>query len=166
MLACLKANDIGMTVYVPDEVLTPLINGGEDDPEVTTFAAAREEEAIAIAAGAIMAGNRSVVLMQSSGFGNIVNALSSLVVPYQLPVTMIIGERGVLGEFNAVQVPITRTIRPTLDALGIPHRTLENEDEMETVTNLMIQQAYNTNSPVALIINPLLTGGKQDRNFK
>ena len=43
--------------------------------------------------------------MQSSGFGNSVNALASLVVPYQLPVVLVISERGTLGEFNAVQVP-------------------------------------------------------------
>jgi sulfopyruvate decarboxylase alpha subunit len=147
-------------------VLTPLINGGEADPEVTTFAASREEEAIGIAAGSLLGGTRSVVLMQSSGFGNCVNALSSMVVPYQLPVLMIIGERGVLGEFNQVQVPISRVIRPALDALGIPHRTLEDESEMERVADLVISQAYNTNTPAALIINPLLTGGKQDRQFK
>jgi sulfopyruvate decarboxylase alpha subunit len=163
MLTCLKANDVGLTIHVPDEVLTPLINGAEADPEMSAFAASREEDAIGIAAGSLMGGQRTVVLMQSSGFGNIVNALASLVVPYQLPVIMIIGERGVLGEFNSVQVPISRTIRPALDALGIYHRTLEREDELEDVANRTIQQAYNTNSPVAMLINPLLTGGKKSR---
>lgn len=163
LLQSLKANDVNLAIYVPDEVLTPLINGADQDPEMDAFAASREEEAIGIAAGAAMGGRRSVVLMQSSGYGNSVNALASLVVPYQLPVLMIIGERGVLGEFNPVQVPISRVIRPSLDALGIPHRTLEREDEVSPVAQKVIQQCFQTNQPAVLFINPLLTGGKEDR---
>ena len=163
LLKCLKANDVNLTIYVPDEVLTPLIDGADRDPDMTAFAASREEEAIGISAGAALGGTRSVVLMQSSGFGNSVNALASLVVPYQLPVVMIIGERGVLGEFNPVQVPISRTIRPSLDALGIPHRTLEHVDDVTPTASKVVQQAFQTQSPAVLFINPLLTGGKEDR---
>lgn len=163
LLQSLKANDVNLTIYVPDEVLTPLIDGAGRDPEMDAFAASREEEAIGIAAGAAMGGRRSVVLMQSSGYGNSVNALASLVVPYQLPVLMIIGERGVLGEFNPVQVPISRVIRPSLDAMGIPHRTLEREDEVTPVAQKVIQQCFQTSQPAVLFINPLLTGGKEDR---
>ncbi len=163
LLQCLKANDVNMAIYVPDEVLTPLINGADSDPDMIAFAASREEEAIGISAGAALGGTRSVVLMQSSGFGNSVNALASLVVPYQLPVVMIIGERGVLGEFNSVQVPISRTIRPSLDALGIPHRTLERLEDVTPTASKVVQQAFQTHSPAVLFINPLLTGGKEDR---
>jgi sulfopyruvate decarboxylase alpha subunit len=109
LLESLKASEVDLAIYVPDEVLTPLINGADQDPAMDAFAASREEEAIGIAAGAALGGRRSVVLMQSSGYGNSVNALASLAVPYQLPVLMIIGERGVLGEFNPVQLPISRT---------------------------------------------------------
>ena len=163
LLQCLHANDVDLAIYVPDEVLTPLIDGATEHPEMTAFAASREEEAIGIAAGAALGGRRSVVLMQSSGYGNSVNALASLAVPYQLPVLMIIGERGVLGEFNPVQVPISRTIRPSLDALGIPHRTLEHEHEVATTAGKVILQCFKTNQPAVLFINPLLTGGKDDR---
>jgi sulfopyruvate decarboxylase alpha subunit len=163
LLKSLRANDVDLAIYVPDEVLTPLIDGAEQDSEMEAFAASREEEAIGIAAGAALGGRRSVVLMQSSGYGNSVNALASLAVPYQLPVLMIIGERGVLGEFNPVQVPISRAIRPSLDALGIPHRTLEREDEVELIAQKMMLQCFRTSLPAVLFINPLLTGGKDDR---
>lgn len=163
LLQSLRDNGVDLTIYVPDEVLTPLISGAELDPAMDTFPASREEEAIGIAAGAALGGRRSVVLMQSSGYGNSVNALASLVVPYQLPVLMIIGERGVLGEFNPVQVPISRAIRPSLDAMGIPHRTLEQEGQVATVAHKMMLQCFRTSLPAVLFINPLLTGGKDDR---
>jgi sulfopyruvate decarboxylase alpha subunit len=147
LLQSLRANDVDLCIYVPDEVLTPLIDGADQDQQMDAFPASREEEAIGIAAGAALGGRRSVVLMQSSGYGNSVNALASLAVPYQLPVLMIIGERGVLGEFNPVQVPISRAIRPSLDAMGIPHRTLERQDEVEAVATRMMLQCFRTNQP-------------------
>jgi sulfopyruvate decarboxylase TPP-binding subunit len=76
---------------------------------------------------------------------------------------MIIGERGVLGEFNQVQVPMSRVIRPALDGLGVPYRTLEDAGTLASTTTLVLEQAYETSQPAALIINPLLTGGKQSR---
>lgn len=162
VLQSLKEQDIRLMVYVPDHVLVPLIEGAAADPHWTAFTATREEEAVGIACGADMGGMRAVVLMQSSGFGNTLNALASLAVPYQLPLLLIISERGVLGEFNAVQMPIARAIRPALAALGIPHATLERQDEVAFLTGRMAKQCFQTNTTAALILSPLLTGGKTD----
>ena len=67
----LKDNNVRLVTYVPDNVLRPLIEGCHADPYFTTFAAAREEEAIGIVAGATMAGMRGIVLMQTSGFATL-----------------------------------------------------------------------------------------------
>lgn len=162
ILDCFKASDLRLVAYVPDKVLVPLIDGVLEDAHFTACAATREEEALGIAAGAALGGMRGAVLMQSSGLGNSVNALASLVVPYQLPIVLVISERGTLGEFNPVQVPITRTIRPVLDALGVPHQTLSREDELRFQVERAILQAFRTQSPTALLLSPLLTGGKSD----
>ncbi len=162
MVRCFKARGIRLVTYVPDKVLVPLIDGVQADRHFTAFTATREEEAVGIACGASFGGMPSVVLMQSSGFGNIPNSLASLAVPYQVPVTLIISERGVLGEFNPVQVPISRVIRPTLDALGIPHATLAREDEVEELVTRTLHQCHRTQQPAALILSPMLTGGKME----
>lgn len=156
-------SDIRLVTYVPDNVLIPLIAGFKADGRLDVFSATREEEAVGIACGAYLGGTRSAVMMQSSGFGNISNALASLAAPYQIPFLMIISERGSLGEYNSVQVPITRVIRPALDALGIPHYTLTQEDEVDFVMRRLTSQCFNTQTPAAVILSPLLTGGKQDR---
>ena len=161
-ITCCAERGIRCVTYVPDKVLIPLIDGFRARPTVTAFSATREEEAIGIAAGASLGGMPSAVLMQSSGFGNVPNALASLLVPYQLPVLLVISERGVLGEFNAVQVPISRVIRPALDALGIPHVTLERADEIEFLVTRTIHQCHRTQQPAALILSPRLTGGKME----
>ena len=58
-------------------------------------------------------------MMQSSGLGNSLNALGSLVLPYGLGVPLIISMRGTLGELNPAQVPMGRAAPALLAALGI-----------------------------------------------
>ena len=100
VLATLKSNNVKLVVYVPDRVFTPLIKALHEDSFFTTFPCTREEEAIGIVTGAWMGGLRGAVLMQTSGFGTIPNALASLVVPSQIPALIFVSERGTLGEFN------------------------------------------------------------------
>ncbi|MBW8858104.1 MAG: ABC transporter permease subunit, partial [Bradyrhizobium sp.] len=156
----LKQNDVRLVPYVPDRVLTPLIKGVHEDGFFTAFATTREEEAVGIVAGAWMAGLRGAVLMQTSGFATLANVLASLVVPCQIPLVMIVSERGTLGEFNLGQAMVCRTMRPVLDALGIESHTLQRLDEVAFVVDRSIKQALATQAPCALILSPLLTGGK------
>src|SRR5262245_48272237 len=81
----LKENDVSLVAYVPDNVIAPLIRLIEADPFFTVVSPAREEEAVGIVTGAYMGGKRGIVLMQTSGFATIVNALASLACPFQIP---------------------------------------------------------------------------------
>lgn len=159
ILATLKENDIRLVTYVPDNVLTPLIKGVAADNYFISLPATREDEAVGALTGAYMGGLRGVAMMQTSGFALIANALASLVVPYQIPAVLVISERGAMGEFNIGQVLIARTMRPTLDSLGILHHTLTDEGTLPFVLNSSIKQAFTTQTPVALILSPRLTGG-------
>ena len=164
VLEALKRNDVRLVTYVPDRVLTNLISKIHADPFFTTFATTREEEAVGIVTGAWMAGMRGTLLMQTSGFATLANVLASLVVPGQIPVIMFVSERGTLGEFNLGQALVCRTMRPVLDALAMEHRTITRLDETEFIVDRSIKQAIATQAPVALILSPLLTGGKVFKN--
>lgn len=156
----LKANDVKLVLYVPDKVFTPLIKTLHADPDFTTFAAAREEEAVGILCGAWMGGRRGAILMQTSGFGTIPNVLASLAVPYQIPLIMFVSERGTLGEFNLGQAMVLKTMRPVLDALAIDHHTITRGEELAFILDRSIKQAVAIQAPVVFILSPLLTGGK------
>lgn len=160
LLNCLKRADVRLVTYVPDNVLTPLIKGAAENQYFTSIVATREDEALGIVAGAWMAGLHGVVLMQTSGFGVIPNALASLIVPYQIPAIVIVSERGTMGEFNLGQALVARVMRPTLDALAVTHHTLTDEGTLDFVVSRSIKQAVATQSPVVFILSPLLTGGK------
>jgi sulfopyruvate decarboxylase alpha subunit len=157
VLDTLKQNDVRLITYVPDRVLTPLIERAERDNFFIAFSTAREEEALGVLAGAWMAGMKGIMLMQTSGFGTLANVIASLAVPYQLPVIMVVSERGTLGEFNLVQTLAGKTMRPVLDSLAIQHHTITRKDELAFITDKTIKQAFMTQAPAALILSPLLT---------
>jgi sulfopyruvate decarboxylase alpha subunit len=156
----LKQNDVKLVTYVPDKVFTPLIKNLHADADFITFPTSREEEALGILSGAWMGGRRGAVLMQTSGFGTIANALASLVVPYQIPAIMLVSERGTLGEFNLGQALVCRTMRPVLESLAVETHTITRHDELEFIVDRSIKQAVATQAAVAFILSPLLTGGK------
>jgi sulfopyruvate decarboxylase alpha subunit len=160
VLQTLKRNDIRLVPYVPDRVLTTLIKNLHADPFFLTFPTAREEEAVGIVSGAWMGGTKGAVLMQTSGFATLANVLASLALPYQIPLIMFVSERGTLGEFNYGQSLVCRTMRPVLDSLAMEHHTVTRLDELEFIADRSIKQAVTTQAPVALILSPLLTGGK------
>ena len=159
-LSVLKRHDVRLVTYVPDNVLRPLIAGAHADPFFTTFAVAREEEGLGIVSGAWMGGMRGILLMQTSGFATLPNAIASLAVPFQLPVLMMVSERGTLGEFNIGQSLVARTMRPVLDCLAIEHHTMTRLDEAEFILDRSITQAVATQAPCCFILSPLITGGK------
>ena len=160
VVEALKANDIRLIPYVPDNVLKPLIAAIHADPFFTAFTTAREEEAVGIVAGGAMAGMRGMVLMQTSGFATLANVLASLPCAYQIPVLLMVSERGTLGEFNIGQNMVARTMRPVLECLAVENHTMTRLDEVEFIIDRSITQAVATQAPCAFILSPLLTGGK------
>ena len=158
---CLKANGIRTVVHVPDTILTGLIRMADEDDAFDVLGPTREEEGVGMVCGAYLGGSPGALLMQNSGLGNAANAIASLAVPYQIPFLLVISQRGELGEFNAVQVGMGQALRPVLDSLDVPHFTLERDDEVDKILNGACRLAFSTDRPVAVILSPLLTGGKQ-----
>ena len=107
-----------------------------------------------------MGGMRGAVLMQTSGFATLANALASLAVPYQIPLLMFVSERGTLGEFNYGQALVCRTMRPVLDSLAMEHHTITDVDALEFIVDRSIKQAVATQASITFILSPILTGGK------
>ena len=128
IIQALKENEVSLIAYVPDISIHQVTRLMDADPYFHVVSATREEEAIGIASGAYAVGRNAAVFMQSSGFGNCINALASLSIPSRIPVPMFINMRGEIGEFNIAQVAMGRSTRPILDALGLQHYTLDSED--------------------------------------
>jgi phosphonopyruvate decarboxylase len=99
---------------VPCSFLNPLINGVLNDSSLAYVGAASEGEAVAIAAGAWLAGRRTVVMCQNSGLGNAVNPLTSLNAPFAIPTLLITTWRGQPGIPDEPQHAVMGTITQDL----------------------------------------------------
>ena len=160
-MQCLKEQGVGIVSYVPDVVTWRVLSRLEDDPYFRVIPATREEEALGIIAGAYAAKKRGAVFMQSSGFGNSINALTTLCIPYRIPFPIFISMRGDLGEFNLAQIPGGKAVRPILDAVGLQHYTLTRKEEVSSIVSGAIELCYAGRLPVGLLLSTMLTGGKR-----
>lgn len=92
-----KRQGFGLWTGVPCSYLKPFINYVIDEPELSYIGAANEGDAVGIAAGADLAGVRSIVMFQNSGFGNTVNPITSLNMIFKVPALVITTLRGEPG---------------------------------------------------------------------
>ena len=149
-LAALGIRDV---VYVPDNPLSNVLRAlASDHPDIRTTIATREEEAFGIAAGLYIGGARPVVMLQSSGLGNSINALASLDVAFEIPVLMLITMRGGDGEWNPTQHPMGLAVRPILDSLGVSHSTIESDGHAERQVRDAGEKAFATLRPAACLL--------------
>ena len=145
-------------VYVPDNPLSHVLRVlSEKYPDVETTIATREEEAFGIAAGLYLGGKRPTVMLQSSGLGNSINALTSLLVPYQIPVLILISMRGDAGEWNSAQVPMSRAVAPICDAIGLPLATGTSPETTADTVALVGKTACGTRTAGVCLLPRRLT---------
>jgi len=83
---------------VPDSLLAVFIDAIKDRKEAQHVPAVNEAHAIAIAFGAMLAGEDACVYLQNSGLGNIINPITSLCMPAQIYPFLIIGHRHTLEQ--------------------------------------------------------------------
>jgi sulfopyruvate decarboxylase subunit alpha len=151
-------------IFVPDNPLSHILRVlREDYREVRAIPATREEEAIGIAAGLYLGGNLPTVLMQSSGLGNALNAVGSLLIAYQIPALLVLSMRGDPGEWNQAQVPFGRAVPQILDAVGIQHVTADREETAEEAVRLAAKLAFETRGPAACLLPRRLTAPLMER---
>ena len=101
---------------VPDSLLSPFIRELDEQnwwPPIIHIPAVHESQALGIAVGAELAGQKSVVYLQNSGLGNLINPITSLCIPYQIYPLLLIGHRHslpqhkVMGEIDRKMLELT-----------------------------------------------------------
>jgi sulfopyruvate decarboxylase subunit alpha len=155
----LKHVGIDFAASVPCVNLQELLALIGGDSEIIHLPVTREEEGVGICAGAWMGGRRTALLMQNSGLGNCINALTSLDMLYGIPLLMIISHRGGAGEPIVAQVPMGRLTVPLLDAMGISHFQPQPEQAEETVGEAW-RSAEAAGRPVAVLLDLQFWRGK------
>lgn len=150
----LARRGFGVFSGVPCSYLTPLINTVITSASIDYVGATNEGDAVAVVAGAELAGRRGVVLFQNSGLGNAVNPFTSLTETFRIPMLVLCTWRGQPG--GAPDEPQhDRMGRITLDLferMGIPAEVLPaTSSEVEAALD-RAGAALDRGSPAALVI--------------
>jgi len=155
----LRLHNVTQVSYVPDAGHKRLIELCHADRDVTAVPLTTEAEGIGLAAGAWLGGARAALLMQSSGVGNCVNALT-LSANCGFPLLMIVTLRGEWGEFNPWQIPMGQATPEVLRVAGARTLRLERgEDAHDTVT-AAAKLAFEGYAAVAVLVAQRLIGSK------
>lgn len=139
---------------VPCSFLTPFINFVIGAPGLHYLSAANEGDAVAIAAGAWLGGQRAVAMMQNSGLGNAVSPLTSLTYTFRIPVLVVCTQRGAPGVADEPQHELMGTITEKLfDTMAIPWAMFPREiAAVAPALDAVDQHMRTTSLPYALIM--------------
>jgi sulfopyruvate decarboxylase alpha subunit len=152
-------HDIKQVYHVPDAGHSRLIEACQKSNSIRTVALTTEEEGIAAAAGAWLGGQRSALLMQSSGVGNTINMMG-LTKTLRFPFLTLITMRGDYGEFNSWQYPMGQGTPKVLEAMGVLLYEVDKAEDVKAVVDAAARTAFNGGQAVAVLLRQKLIGIK------
>jgi len=152
----LKNNQIDLATTLPCDrikALLPLIARN-----IKTIPLTREENGIGICAGAYLGGGRPVMVIQSTGIGNLINALLSLNLTYDIPLPIIASWRGVYKESIEAQWQFGKKLPAILEACGIKFTIIESLTEIYRLDEA-IKESFSGFHPHIILISPVVWEG-------
>ena len=155
----LKKHEIRQVCLVPDAGHSRLIKRCLADNGITVTTLTTEEEGIALMQGAWLGGDKSVLLMQSSGVGNCVNMLS-LVKTCRFPLLALVTMRGEWGEFNPWQVPMGSTTEAAFRLMDVETRRADRPEDVADTVSAAARMVFEGGSAVAVLLGQRLIGAK------
>ncbi len=136
---------------VPCSLIGDVILLLEKDPRFCYIPAVREDMAIGLAAGAYLGGRVPCVLMQNSGLGNCLNALTSLNLIYKIPCLMIITWRGYKGKDAPEHLIMGKACTGLMDCIQLPYTKLTSENIGKSIS-WATETISREKAPVALFL--------------
>jgi sulfopyruvate decarboxylase subunit alpha len=149
-------------IFIPCSTLDKVIEYFERDENVVSFPVSREEDGIGIAAGLSLSRKRPLVLIQDTGIGNSILALTSFVQAYHVPMLILVTRRGGLGEINSSVQYFSEPLPQVLDDVALKTFRLDYRvplEEWATVIAQAEENSRNTHRPVIVMFN--IKGGYQ-----
>ena len=158
LIDIMKNRGVDFTTSLPCEKIKTLLE--MVDRSFLHLPLTREEEGVGICAGAALAGRRPAMFVQSSGIGNMINALLSLTQFYELPLAIFVSRRGVYQEKIEAQFPMGRRLPGMLAGAGIASSEINTREELALVER-GLEQVYRTNSIHAFLMSPAVWEGSE-----
>lgn len=156
----LSAHGVRIVAHVPDAGHSQVLNLCESNESIRVVGLTTEQDGVGLLSGAWAGGEKGVLLMQSSGVGNTINALA-LPNVCRIPLLMIVSMRGEWGEFIPWQVPMGQATPQVLEAMGVMVYRATTADEVGSTIDAAANFAFNTRQATAVLLSQRLIGAKQ-----
>jgi sulfopyruvate decarboxylase subunit alpha len=124
---------IKIAASLPDDWVAPLIERIAADSTMRHVRVAREAEAIAICSGAFFGGVRAVALMGATGLLTCTGELATLNLRHQIPVFLVVSQRGSIDDHRIYQEVQGRRTIPLLQAYDFPYHFLDQPDDISCI---------------------------------
>jgi len=156
LIAILRKNGVDFTASLPCEKIKTLLEmvGRQFEHLPLT----REEEGVGICAGAALSGRRPAMFVQSSGIGNMINALLSLTQFYELPLALFVSQRGIYKEKIEAQFPMGKRLPAMLISAGIGYTDIGSSEDLKKVGQVL-SEVYSQNRVHAFLMSPKVWEG-------
>ncbi len=155
VMEVLRSAGVDLIASLPcdrNKLFTSMIHDSFDVVDLT-----REEDGVGICAGAYMGGRKPLISIQSSGLGNMMNALMSLTSFYGLPLPILASWRGVDNENIEAQKSFNTKIPAMLDAFGIAYGIVRGTQDIPVV-DFMVRKAFEERVITVILVYPSLWG--------
>ncbi len=153
LIYILKKNKVDFISTLPCEKIKGLLH--RITGEFYHIPLTREEEGVGISAGIALAGKRPAMFVQSSGVGNMINALLSLTGFYELPLAVFVSRRGIYKEKIAAQLPMGRHLPGILKGAGIPYSVISSIDDFSLIEK-KLPGVYRNGKMHAFLLSPAI----------
>jgi len=158
LIALLIKHGVDFTASLPCEKIKVLLEMVERS--FTHVPLTREEEGVGICAGAALSGKRPAIFVQSSGIGNMINALLSLTSFYELPLALFVSHRGIYQEKIEAQVPMGQRLPGILTGAGITYTEINKPKDLVFIDN-ELRAVYADNKIRAFLLSPAVWEGSE-----
>ena len=153
VIGALKAAGVSVACYLPDSLLKELYPALDRDHDIRTIRVTNEGEGAAICGGIWLSGKRAVLVMENSGLRASIEPLARMGMGAGIPVVMLMSYRGDLGENNWWAIPHGMTMEPLLNAMRVPYRIVDEEEDIAQAVHDVFTWAYTAYYHAAVVLS-------------
>jgi sulfopyruvate decarboxylase subunit alpha len=144
---------VNLVASLPENNLEPLVSLFREAADVVHVPLAREEEGIGVCTGAYLGSKVPAMIMMDAGLLACSNALTVLAGQAGIPMLLVVGYSGGLGEPYFMHTPLGRVLEPLLGALGLVYTLADRADEVADKIVRANTLAHSSKRPVVVLLD-------------
>jgi sulfopyruvate decarboxylase subunit alpha len=149
-------------IFIPCSTVATIVEHFENKSTIRSYPVSREEDGIGIAAGISLGGKTPVVMIQDTGIGNSLLAITAFCQAYHVPMLILVTRRGGLGEINSSVQYFSEPLPRVLDDCGIQAFRLDYRVPVNEWSNVIVKAekySRDTHRPILVLFN--VKGGRE-----